>query len=85
MNDAFVMGAWGDAQGVDGEILMIADPEAAFTRAMGLATDASAFGLGTRSARCVAIVEDGGHHQLSVETHIVDHAVTTAEVVLADL
>ncbi len=64
---------------------MIADPEAAFTRAMGLATDASAFGLGTRSARYVAIVEDGVITKLSVETHIVDHAVTTAEVVLADL
>ncbi len=58
VNDAFVMGAWGQAQGAD-EILMLADPDGEFADAVGLSVDLSQFGLGKRSSRYAMIVEDG--------------------------
>src|SRR5262245_9819791 len=36
VNDAWVMQAWGASQGVDDKILMLADGNGEFTRAMGL-------------------------------------------------
>ena len=48
VNDAFVMGAWGEAQNAS-EIVMVADGNAQFTDAMGLTLDATGFGMGKRS------------------------------------
>ncbi len=67
VNDAFVMGAWGKAQKVDGKVLMLGDGNGDFTRAMGLTMDGSAVGLGTRSQRFAAIVEDGVVTAMMVE------------------
>lgn len=66
VNDAFVMGAWGEAQNAS-EILMLADGNAEFTAALGLELDGSGFGLGTRSQRFAMIVEDGTVTHLNVE------------------
>lgn len=85
VNDAFVMGAWGRAEDVGQQFLMIADPDAAFARAMGMDTDAGAFGLGIRSQRYAAIIEDGVITSFDVEEEFVDHEVSTAEAVLARL
>jgi glutaredoxin/glutathione-dependent peroxiredoxin len=84
VNDAFVMGAWARSEDAEG-IVMLADDAARFTTAMGLATDASAFGLGTRSERYAAIISDGVLVSLDVEKQFVDHEVSTAEHVLAAL
>ena len=67
VNDAFVMGAWGDAQGTDGKVLMLSDGNGEFTAAVGLEMDGSGFGLGTRSQRYAAILEDGVVRELLVE------------------
>ena len=67
VNDPFVMGAWGDAQGVGDRIVLLADGNAEFTRALGLEFDGSAVGLGTRSQRFAAIIEDGVVTTLAVE------------------
>ncbi|HVC25362.1 MAG TPA: peroxiredoxin [Acidimicrobiales bacterium] len=67
VNDAFVMGAWGAAQGVDDAVLLLADGNAEFTAAMGLELDGSGFGMGRRSQRYAAIVEDGVVTHLAVE------------------
>jgi peroxiredoxin len=67
VNDAWVMQAWGDAQGATGKIVMLADGNAAFTEAMGLAADLSGAGLGTRSQRYAAVIEDGVVTSLEVE------------------
>jgi peroxiredoxin len=67
VNDPFVMGAWGEAQHVDGNILMLADGNGEFTEAMGLEMDGSAVGLGTRSQRYAAIIDDGVVTTLQVE------------------
>ena len=67
VNDAFVMEAWGkDAGAMDG-VVMIADFDAAFTKALGLSFDGSAFGLGERAQRFALIAEDGVVKQLFVE------------------
>ncbi|MFZ6043617.1 peroxiredoxin, partial [Vibrio natriegens] len=49
VNDAFVMKAWGEAQNAS-EIMMLADGDASFTKALGLEMDTESFG-GVRSQR----------------------------------
>ena len=66
VNDAFVMGAWGEAQNAL-ELLMLADGNSALTSALGLELDGSGFGLGMRSQRFAMIVEDGTVTHLNVE------------------
>lgn len=85
VNDAFVMNAWASSAGAGEGFVMIADPDAAFTRAMGMDTDAGSFGLGTRSERYAAILKDGVITSLDVEAQFVDHKVSSAESVLARL
>ena len=66
VNDAFVMGAWNQAQGSQ-EITMIADGNGQFAKAVGLEMDASQFGMGQRSQRYSMVVNDGVVEQLNVE------------------
>ncbi len=67
VNDAFVMGAWGREREVGEKILMLADGNGDFTRALGLELDATRFGMGLRSRRFAAIVNDGEVELLNVE------------------
>ena len=67
VNDAYVMDAWGKAQSVDDEILMLADGNGEFTHAVGLEIDRRASGMGTRSQRYAMIVNDGIVSHISVE------------------
>ena len=67
VNDAFVMGAWGEQQKCTDKIMMLADGNGDFTRAVGLDMDASRFGMGKRSQRYSMIVEDGVVKALNVE------------------
>jgi glutaredoxin/glutathione-dependent peroxiredoxin len=67
VNDAFVMGAWGRDQKATGIVRMLADGNAEFSKALGLDADFSKFGMGTRSQRYSALVEDGVVKQLNVE------------------
>lgn len=66
VNDAFVMGAWGDAQNAE-EILMLADGNGEFTGALGLELDASGFGMGKRAQRFGMIIDDGTVTHLAIE------------------
>ena len=66
VNDPWVMDAWAKSQGAD-DIVMLADGSGEFARAMGLEFDGSGFGLGTRSQRYAAVIEDGTITQLEVE------------------
>ena len=58
VNDAFVMGAWGDVSNAE-NILMLADGSAKFTNSVGLELDLTDMGLGVRSDRYAMIVDDG--------------------------
>ena len=59
VNDAFVMDAWGRDRGVGDKVLMLADGNADFARAVGLDFDGSGIGFGTRSQRYALVAEDG--------------------------
>ena len=67
VNDAFVMGAWGESQGAGDKVVMLADGNGDFTRALGLEMDASKFGMGQRSKRYAMIVDNGAVKALEVE------------------
>ena len=67
VNDAFVMGAWAKDQDVPADLLVLADGNGAFTRAMGLELDATAFGMGLRAKRFALYAEDGVVKGLWVE------------------
>ena len=84
VNDPFVMGAWGRDQKVGDKVLMLADGNGEFTRAMGLEADMSGAGLGARSQRYAAVLDDGIVTALFVETERGLH-VSSAEAVLAGL
>jgi peroxiredoxin len=84
VNDAFVMGAWGQTQNTDGNVVMLADGNGAFTAEMGLEMDGSGFGLGTRSRRYAAILDDGVVTELMVES-APGLDVSSADSVLAKL
>jgi glutaredoxin/glutathione-dependent peroxiredoxin len=84
VNDPFVMGAWGEAQDVDGKVTMLSDGNGDFTGAIGLEMDGSGFGLGTRSQRYAAILEDGVVKELLVEPGP-GLDVSSADAVLAKL
>jgi peroxiredoxin len=67
VNDVFVMKAWAKDQGITDEVLMLADGNGAFAKAIGLDFDGSKFGMGPRSQRYSAIVKDGVVETLNVE------------------
>lgn len=67
VNDAFVMGAWGDAQGAGDTVMMLADGNGDFTRAVGLELDGTKFGMGKRSQRYSMVIDNGVVKVLNVE------------------
>ncbi|WP_305825271.1 peroxiredoxin [Massilia brevitalea] len=83
VNDAFVMGAWGRDQKATGTVRMMADGNAAFSKALGLDADFSKHGMGTRSQRYSMLVVDGVVEQLNVEQG--GFEVSKAEALLAQL
>jgi glutaredoxin/glutathione-dependent peroxiredoxin len=84
VNDVFVMKAWGENQGVGDNVLMLADGNGDFTKAVGLELDASRFGMGPRSQRYSMIVKDGVVKELNVEQGG-EFKVSSAEYMLAQL
>ncbi|AEC20629.1 antioxidant [Pusillimonas sp. T7-7] len=67
VNDPFVMGAWGRDQGANERVRMLADGSANWTRELGLELDLTARGMGIRSQRYSAVLDDGVVTQLNVE------------------
>lgn len=84
VNDAFVMGAWGQERGVGDKVLMLADGNADYTRKLGLELDASGFGMGTRSQRFAILVDDGVAKVVNVEAPG-QFEVSSAETMLGAL
>ncbi|MHA6288974.1 redoxin family protein [Maricaulis sp. CAU 1757] len=67
VNDVFVMNAWAKDQNVGDDILMLADGNGEFAKAVGLNFDGSGFGMGQRAQRFSMIVRDGVVSELNVE------------------
>ena len=84
VNDVFVMHAWGKDQNVADKVVMLADGNREYAKALDLEMDGSAFGMGTRSQRFAIIVDYG------TATHVAVEApgkleVSKAEAILAEL
>ncbi|CAN5381383.1 peroxiredoxin [soil metagenome] len=67
VNDAFVMGAWGQSADAGDKVTMLADGNGDFVAALGLEMDGSKFGMGKRGQRFSMLVNDGVVEQLNVE------------------
>ncbi len=78
VNDGFVMDAWAKDRGAGDAVTLVADGSADLTKQLGLEMDGSKFGMGTRSQRYAAIIEDG------VVTHLGVEAPAKFEVSSAD-
>lgn len=83
VNDAFVMDAWGKQQNAE-ELIMLADGNGDFTRALGLELDATGFGMGKRCRRMAMIVDDGVVSHLAVEP-AGGITVSAADAILGEL
>ena len=84
VNDAFVMDAWGKNQNVGDKVMMLADGNADFTKAVGLEMDGSGFGMGLRSRRYSMLVDNGVVKQLNLEKPGA-FEVSNAETILKQL
>ncbi len=82
VNDAFVMGAWAKSQDVPATLSMLADGNGAFAEQLGMAFDASAFGMGRRAKRFALYAEDGVVKLVQVEAPG-EFKVSSAEAMLA--
>jgi glutaredoxin/glutathione-dependent peroxiredoxin len=84
VNDVFVMNAWGKSSGVGDKVLMLADGNGEYARALGLELDARGYGMGTRGQRFAIIVRDGTASRVEVEAPG-QFKVSAAEAILAHL
>ena len=84
VNDVFVMNAWGKASGVGDKILMLADGNGEYAKALGLELDAKGYGMGTRGQRFALIVKDGVATTVEVEAPG-QFKVSAADYVLSKL
>src|SRR6516164_6250805 len=85
VNDIFVMDAWGKSSGADGKVMMLADGNAAYTKALGLELDASGFGMGTRGLRFAMVVKNGVVDKLQVEPSAGQCTISGGESILSSL
>ena len=67
VNDVFVMNAWGKHSGVGDKIVMIADGNGTYAKALGLELDATGYGMGHRGQRFAIVVKDGVAEQVEIE------------------
>lgn len=84
VNDAYVMDAWGKAQGVGEQFVMAADPLGEFAKAVGMDVDVPGLG-GLRSKRYAMVIQDGVVMQFLPEEDGFTVLASTAECVLETL
>ncbi len=84
VNDVFVMNAWGKSAGADGSVLMLADGNGDYARALGLELDVRGAGLGMRGQRFALVVDNGVATQVLVEGPG-EFKVSAADYVLGQL
>jgi peroxiredoxin len=84
VNDVFVMNAWGKSSSVADKIVMLADGNGDYAKALGLELDAKGYGMGTRGQRFAIIVKDGVAEHVNIEAPG-QFKVSAAEHVLGQL
>ena len=67
VNDVFVMHAWGIDRNVGDSVLMLADGNGDYAKALDLVLDGTGFGMGMRGQRFALVVEDGVATHVAVE------------------
>jgi|TARA_B110000211_G_scaffold189077_1_gene215194 peroxiredoxin len=82
VNDAFVMAAWATAQNAE-NLMMLADGDGSYTKALGLEMETAAFG-GLRSQRYSMIIDNGVVTSLNVEKPK-EFEISNAETILSQL
>lgn len=82
VNDAFVMKAWAEHRHVPDGLLMLADGNGEFAKALGLEMDSTRFGMGMRSKRFALYADGGVVKVLHVEAPG-EFRVSSAEAMLA--
>lgn len=84
VNDVFVMHAWGQDRGVGDKVVMLADGNGEYAKALDLEMDGTGFGMGIRGQRFAIVVDDGVATHVAVEEPG-QFEVSKAESVLASL
>jgi glutaredoxin/glutathione-dependent peroxiredoxin len=84
VNDVFVMNAWAKDQNCGDGVLLVADGDAAFTKAAGLELDLTGKGLGLRNQRFSMLVKDGVVTVLNIDP-AGSFDKTSAETLLSQL
>ena len=84
VNDVFVMNAWGKASNVGDKVLMLADGNAEYSKALGLELNATGFGMGIRGQRFAIYADNGVVKGLYIEAPG-EFKVSSAEYVLSKL
>jgi len=84
VNDVFVMNAWGKHSNVGDKVLMLADGNGDYSKALGLEMDATGFGMGVRGKRFALVAKDGVVTGLFVEGPG-EFKVSSAEYVLSQI
>ncbi len=82
VNDHYVLSAWAKQMGSEGHIEFLGDFDASFAKAIGMAMDLSAGGLGLRSGRYAALVKDGVVKVLNIEDSPGKAEISSAENLL---
>ncbi len=85
VNDVHVMGAWARVTENADRILFLADGNGDFARAVDLANDATASGMGQRLKRFSMLVEDGVIKSLNIEDAPGKADISGAEAMLKQI
>jgi cytochrome c peroxidase len=86
VNDPFIMQTWGEATGAtEAGITMLADAEAAFTKAVGMNFSAPPVGFVDRSKRYAMLVDDGTVSLLQVDENPGTCELSAGEGLLASM
>ena len=84
VNDVFVMDAWGKDRGVGDKVVMLADGNGDYAKALGLEMDGTGFGMGMRGQRFAIVVDNGVATHIAVEEPG-QFEVSKAEAILGHL
>ena len=84
VNDVFVMNAWGKHSNVGDKIVMLADGNGDYAKALGLEMDGRGFGMGTRGQRFAIVVDDGVAQDVEIEAPR-EFKVSSADYILGKL
>ncbi len=82
VNDPHVMNAWGEANNVENNISMLADPYLSFTKSIGAEVDRNSKGMGIRSSRYAMIIQNMKVLNIQEEEETKSCGISSAEGIL---